>query len=538
LAAALTQAQTLRAAGETAAALAALKAAVQRWPAESEPYLRLAEALPPERSREAVAAARKAVRRTPDLLAARHIYAEALLADGRAATACEALAAAIALAPRDAETRYRLGNARLADGRSRDALAAFLRATRLMPGYQEAAIAAAQIWRLLHQNDRATAFLGDFVARYPDSTAARLELAGEATDIAGRLAAARQTGPQGLHKTAAAITAELAAGKAPAAGRIAGCFSLSRIWFELDDPDAAFASLRTGHRLLAVFEPFNRDQPRRLGEAMASRFTTAWLRSGAPSRDPSPVFIVGMPRSGTTLAEQILAAHAQVFGAGERHALGELAHRLGGRRRDSGWAERIAATAPARLDAAAADYLRDLHALAPQAARIVDKMPANFQLLGLAARLFPGARIIHCVRDPRDIGFSIYSRRFEAAHPYAHDLADLGWYIGWQAALMAHWQSVLPIPILKLHLHEWIRDFDRTLRRVLGFLDLPYDPACARFYELDRDIKTASRDQVRRPVNDDGMGRWRPYQRQLLPMITALQQSGLLQGPVGVPPIS
>ena len=131
----------------------------------------------------------------------------------------------------------------------------------------------------------------------------------------------------------------------------------------------------------------------------------------------------------------------------------------------------------------------------------------------------------------------ILRRRFEAAHPYAHDLDDLGWYIGWQAALMRHWQSVLPVPILKLHLHEWIRDFDRTLRRVLDFLDLPHDPACVRFYELDREVKTASRDQVRRPVNDEGMGRWRPYQRQLMPMITALQQSGALPGPVEVSPV-
>jgi hypothetical protein len=342
------------------------------------------------------------------------------------------------------------------------------------------------------------------------------------------LAAARQSGPSGLRTAATAITAEIAAGIAPAADRIAASFSLSRIWFEQDEPDAAFACLRTGHRLLALFEPFHRDQPRRLGEAMASRFSAEWLRAGAPEPDPAPVFIVGMPRSGTTLAEQILAAHPHVFGAGERHALGELAHRLGGRLRDPAWADRIASLEPTRLDAAAADYLRELHALAPRATRIIDKMPSNFQLLGLTARLFPCARIIHCVRDPRDIGFSIYSRRFEAAHPYAHDLDDLGWYIGWQAALMRHWQVALPIPILKLHLHEWIRDFDRTLRRVFDFLDLPYDPACARFYELDREVKTASRDQVRRPVNDDGMGRWRPYQRQLLPLITALQQSGLL----------
>jgi hypothetical protein len=155
-------------------------------------------------------------------------------------------------------------------------------------------------------------------------------------------------------------------------------------------------------------------------------------------------------------------------------------------------------------------------------------MPANFRFLGLVALMLPGARIIHCVRDPRDIGFSIWSRRFRGAHPYAHDLRDLGWYIGQHERLMQHWRGALPNPIMRIHLHEWIHRFDNTLRRVLDFLDLPYDPACERFYELDRTVRTASRKQVRETVNDRGMSRWRPYAAHLTPLIEALQETGSL----------
>jgi len=536
----------------------------------------------PSQPEAALAAARKALRRAPHLLEVRHAYAAALLANGRASTACEALAAAAALAPADAPTRRLLGEARLADGRPRDALGALLRALRLDPADEPAALAAAHIYRLLHRADKAIALLRGFLATSPAAQNARLELARNLIDTGQKPAAlavlaaaplplhgeaafafallrrladppaggtppplrqdqpwplwhhrellrtAERAGEAQLRDAMARVQARMA-GNAPLDDRIAANFTLSRYWFGLEEADAAFACLRAGHGMLSAFEPFDRAAPTRLGAAMAELFTPEFLHAGTPPKDPAAVFILGMPRSGTTLAEQILAAHGSVFGAGERHALGELARALAGPRRDPAWAHRIATLPPARLDEAAAGYLEALHALAPGAARIVDKMPSNFQLLGLAARLFPGARFIHCVRDPRDIGFSIYARRFEAAHAYAHSLDDLGWYIAWQDQLMRHWKHALPGRILTLRLHEWIRDFNRTLARVLDFLELPPDAACARFFELDREVKTASRLQVRRPVNDEGMGRWRRYQAQLMPLIEALRREGALK---------
>ena len=232
-----------------------------------------------------------------------------------------------------------------------------------------------------------------------------------------------------------------------------------------------------------------------------------------------------MPRSGTTLCEQILAAHGHAHGAGERIALGRLFDQLGGAETPEGVA-RVAALPQDALDAAAVTYLAELHALAPDKARIVDKMPGNYRFAWLIALLFPDARIIHCTRDPRDIGLSIFTFRFHGEHGYAHDLGDLGWSIARQERLMAHWKTTLPNPVLTVRLDDWVRDVDGTLARVLAYLDLPPDPNCVRFYEMNSQVRTVSRAQVRQPINASGLGRWRAYADELAPLIRALDEAG------------
>jgi hypothetical protein len=189
---------------------------------------------------------------------------------------------------------------------------------------------------------------------------------------------------------------------------------------------------------------------------------------------------------------------------------------------------RIAALDTGTLDQAAAQYLDALHKLAPDKARIVDKMPGNFNYVGLIGLMLPGAKIIHCARDPRDIGLSIFTFRFYGTHNYAHDLGDLGWYIGQHDRLMAHWKSVLPGRILTVNLSDWVEDFDGTLKKVLAHVELPHDPNCVRFYENDSRVRTVSRAQVKQPVNARGLGRWRAFADELKPLIAALGEAGSL----------
>ena len=290
----------------------------------------------------------------------------------------------------------------------------------------------------------------------------------------------------------------------------------------------AFGHWIAGHKLLAMSQPFSRAAHGAFVEANIARLPRARFVDGPRAKkvDPVPVFIVGMPRSGTTLCEQILAAHAQVHGAGERAALGQAFSAIAGDETPDAVA-RLADLDQDRLDAMAARYLAELHALAPAEARIVDKMPGNYLYLGLVGLMLPGAKIIHCVRDPRDIGLSIFTFRFHGLHPYAHDLADLGWTIAQQHRVMAHWKEALPNPVMTVALADWVTDFDATLTRVLAHLELPPDPACMRFYESQSRVRTASRTQVRQPVNARGIGRWHAYASELGPLIAELTEAGI-----------
>jgi Tfp pilus assembly protein PilF len=313
--------------------------------------------------------------------------------------------------------------------------------------------------------------------------------------------------------------------------RIMGNFDLAKFWSGRNDHRRAFGRWRCGHDLLKQTQPFSREDHAAFIDANIALLNTArFAGPRASNDDPVPIFIVGMPRSGTTLCEQILAAHPDAFGAGERTALGRAFAALGGGRETPASVERIAALDTPALDQAAAQYLAELHALEPKTARIVDKMPRNYLYLGLVGLMLPGARIIHCVRDPRDIGLSIFTFRFHGHHAYAHDLADLGWAIAEQIRLMDHWKQALPNPVLTVRLSDWVGDFDGTLDRVLTHCGLPSDPACAKFYEGESRVRTVSRSQVRQPVNASGLGRWRTYADDLAPLIAELERAGAIAG--------
>jgi Flp pilus assembly protein TadD len=308
-------------------------------------------------------------------------------------------------------------------------------------------------------------------------------------------------------------------------------YDLAKFWSGQGKHRAAFAQWREGHRLLRPIQPFSRDEHAAFVEANISLLDRDRFASGARARnaDPAPVFIVGMPRSGTTLCEQILAAHAQGHGAGERVALGRAFAGLGGALEDAESVRQIAALGADALDVAAQHYLAELRALAPAKTRIIDKMPGNYLNVGLAGLMLPGARIIHCRRDPRDIGLSIFTFRFHGSHGYAHDLADLGWTIAQQERLMAHWRAALPNKVLSVKLSDWVTDFSGTLARVLDHVGLPHDANCARFHEAESRVRTVSRSQVRQKVNTNGIGRWRAYAEDLAPLIAELEKAGALE---------
>jgi tetratricopeptide (TPR) repeat protein len=264
-------------------------------------------------------------------------------------------------------------------------------------------------------------------------------------------------------------------------------------------------------------------------DRQAAVFTAEFFARAASwgTRSELPVFIVGMPRSGTTLCEQILASHPQVHALGEQLDIQTMARELPVRLAQippaaPPYPECMVDLRPEVARPLVADYLARLRRLAPAAARVTDKHPTNFRHLGLIATLLPGARIIHCRRDPMDTCFSCFAQDFESPIPWAWDLTAVGQYYRQYDRLMRHWQAVLPVPVFTFAYEEAVQDLEAVARRLIAFCGLPWDARCLEFHRTERPVLTASRRQVRQPVYASSIGKWRRYERHLEPLRTAL----------------
>ncbi len=225
-----------------------------------------------------------------------------------------------------------------------------------------------------------------------------------------------------------------------------------------------------------------------------------------------PIFIVGMPRSGTSLVEQIISSHSSVYGAGELNSIHMLAERLGKTSEEGGgYPGCIFNLGEKELNDAADEYLGALRGLAPNALRVTDKMPGNFIHLGLINRLFPQARVIHCIRDPLDTCLSCYFQHFSTGHDYSYYLQSLGFYYRQYKRLMNHWSSVLTMPVMDVQYESLVQSPEEYCRAIIEFCGLEWEDECLEFYRNKRVVTTASYDQVRRPIYSSSIGRWKKY---------------------------
>ncbi len=245
----------------------------------------------------------------------------------------------------------------------------------------------------------------------------------------------------------------------------------------------------------------------------------------ARNRDERPIFIVGMPRSGTSLVEQILASHPGVAAGGELMLLNGLVQQAQMLDPEEAPFPRFMERLPAeRLDQMATAFLAHLDEIGGDCSRVTDKMPHNFYFLGLIEKAFPGARIIHCRRDPRDTCLSIFFQNFNEGHPYAHDLFTIGTHYHQYRRLMDHWRNVLSLPMLEISYEALVREPEATIRGLLEFCGLPWHDACLAFHESRRRVNTASYDQVRRPLYTRSVDRWRHYEAHLAPLLEGLER--------------
>jgi tetratricopeptide (TPR) repeat protein len=419
---------------------------------------------------------------------------------------------ALALAPADPEALNAMGLVRFEQQRSDEALALHCRAIALKP---DLADAHNNIGNILKENGElaaARAALERAIELDPREAGYYFNLADAKKFTAGdaHLAAMEQR-LRNLDGLSAIARSRLD-------------FALAKAYDDVGRYEEAFACMREGNALKRGRIDYDEASTLGLFDRIRSAFGRGLLEAkmGAAGYASSlPVFVVGMPRSGTTLVEQILASHPAVHGAGELTDFNRLVDRMAGPRGDAFcYPEDTRALTTDQLRALGEAYAEGLRRRAPGAARVTDKMPANFLFLGLIHLALPNAHIIHVLRDPRDTCLSCFSKLFTAAQD---DLGELGRYYRKYAELMAHWRSVLPAGhMLEIRYEDVIADLEAAARRIIDHCGLDWDPRCIAFHEAKRPVRTASASQVRRPIYRSSQGRWRAYAAHLRPLVAAL----------------
>ncbi len=289
--------------------------------------------------------------------------------------------------------------------------------------------------------------------------------------------------------------------------------------------DASFQHLISGNELKRQQSHYDAARMTEEMLAQVDACTAALFdeRQGCPA--PDPIFIVGLPRSGSTLIEQILASHSQIDGTLELPNILSLAQSLRGQNRMTGrsaYPQNLHTLPEAELMALGQAYIDETRIHRGDAPLFTDKMPNNFRHIGLIHLILPNAKIIDARRAPLDCCFSGFKQLFAQGQEFSYGLHEIGTYYRDYVNLMAHWDDVLPGKVLRVQHEDVVADLEGQVRRMLDYLDLPFEPACLNFHATDRAVRTASSEQVRQPINRSGMDRWRAHARHLSPLIEAL----------------
>jgi tetratricopeptide (TPR) repeat protein len=488
------------------------------------------------RREEAAASYQQALRLDPKYVDALNNLGHILRDLGRRGEALSLYAQAVEKDPRRAEGHSNMGNILFELRRSEEAGDAYARSLRLQPSYTPAHLGLANILRLRQRLDEAERSCGAALAIEPNNVEALCLLGelqadrgrfSEAEDLFKRASVLKPDFPAAWCGVAAhrKLTADdrdwqngvegLLAKQLPLGHEINLRFALGKYFDDTQQYDRAFGEYARANEMSkrygGIYDAAGLTG--RIDEVMAT-FDASFLRQWSPhgSASERPVFIIGMPRSGTSLCEQILASHPAVFGAGEvtfwEGAFGAY--------------QKAAAAGenPANLLATIAASYLDRFSPAAGASRVTDKMPANFMYAALIHAAFPNARIIHLKRNPIDTCLSIYFQNFFSVGPYSNDLGSLAHYYGEYVRVTDRWRAILPSSsLLEVPYEALVGDQEEWTRRMLDFVGLPWDPATLEFHQAERAVVTASRWQVRQKIHSSSIGRWRHYVKYVGPLM-------------------
>jgi tetratricopeptide (TPR) repeat protein len=497
------------------------------------------------RTEEAERLYRRALRDNPRNVDALRLLAQIAAKAGRADDAEVLLERAIEIAPDFIQALVDLGQLRKDEDRFSEALACFDRVLALEPTHPQAHfLRAGTLARASFTHEAVDAYRRCLELR-PAHLGARLGLGHvlkAVGDYEGSVAAydacIRQAPDFGetywslanlkTYRFDDATIAEME--KRTASGNVQSdvnfLFALAKAYEDRGDYDRAWDAYRRGNekqRSEVAYDPVQTEVMNdRLIQVYDENLMSA-LRDGG-NADTAPIFILGLPRSGSTLLEQILASHSQVEGTAELPYIGRLATSLN-RNRSTGvnYPEAMRELAPANLSALGAEYL----ALARMhrrsgAPRFIDKMPNNFPNAAFIAAILPNAKIVDARRHPLDACLSNYRQLFAKGQAFTYDLTEIGEYYLQYQRMMDHWERIMPGRVLTVQYEEVVADFEAQVRRLLDFCGLPFEDACLRFYESERPVRTPSAEQVRQPIYDRSVGHWRHYEENLGELIDVI----------------
>ena len=437
-----------------------------------------------------------------------HNLGHVLVQLDRAAEAADCLRRALALQPKAAATHNMLAQALRRLDRPQEAAAHYRQALILRPDYAQA---HHDLGRLLHGLGQADEARGEILAA--------LALAPRRGEYYRSLA---ETGrfSAGDPQLAAmqALAEEVDA--LPLIDAIGLRFALGKAHDDLGRREEAFAHYQAGCALVRPHLDHDEDKSLAMHSEMAALCDAELLqaKAGMGYGGAAPIFILGMPRSGSTLVEQVLAGHPSVTAGGELAAFRDAAAGL------LGHPAQVRGLDGAGLTALGRTYMEAVRVRRPKAQRVTDKMPGNFLLLGLIRMALPNARFIHTVRDPVDTCLSCYATLFDGGHGYSYDLGELGRYHRSYQRLMDHWRAVLPPGVmLDVRYEDVVDDLEGQARRMLAHCGLDWDPACLDFQRAGEGVWTASAGQVRQPLYRSSVGRWRPAAAVLQPLLDGLE---------------
>jgi tetratricopeptide (TPR) repeat protein len=499
-----TQAIRAIARGDYADAITFNQDLIKRNPRDAAAHNNLGTALfKMNRYREAEAYFHKAIKLKKDYPDPHSNLGTMQLMKGSLLDAEKSLRYALKLNPRHADARINLGLTLAVLNRLRDAKAHFEKVLKISPRNADALLGLSLVAKNEGRFDEATAMLSRALEVNPKMPSGLASFAS-------------------MRKLTASDEAWLQSAEEVASSGIAAVnesdlrFAIGKYYDDIEDFERAFQNYKRANELLKpIVEAYDRDGYTRLVDGMIRAYTRETVAGVAAGASPSmqPVFVVGMPRSGTSLTEQIIASHPSAKGAGELEFWTDAA------------CKHEAAVRQGRLDESttkelAETYLRELHARCGDAARIVDKAPVNADNLGVIHSVFPNARIIHMQRDPIDTCLSCYFQKFILSLNFTFDLSDLAHYYREHARLMDHWRAVLPPgAILDVPYEGLVADQEGWTRKILDFLALEWDERCLDFHTTKRAVLTSSSWQVRQKIYKNSVQRWRNYQKFIDPLL-------------------